>query len=452
MIGALAYLTCGDDQIEIFNCLRTHTYLRNHSKRPDRHGCCPDISPWLGCPVVPEPVLTFDDPDDPTSITATLSEPVSPAIAYTNPADDEAWWYRSGRPESAGFWGFEAVRVGGLYQSTTTKTFAVSTMPCGDLTYGPAVSQGVELVVEGLLHGATCCAVAYGYRALIQQLSTCGSECTGTSLRFLSGLPEVAPVDCASDYVLPEETTTPWRTLNNVTVIEYPSIVGKEGMGCGTCGCAPLTWVRFVLRSNPGLYLDPVLVLAAEVPNGDTCTIYCEDPCVEVEPFPDPLCTAPILPLPSVAPSGCFCPPVALNRVCYETTSPSTMFDFQLSLEVYAGATKALRNLRLRVWRQIGALAYDPDVYTYCNTDADIGISYIPVNGTWELIPGQGAFVTVAGVTAPARQSLFTGSGQPRTPCVKLPSGDYVFCIDADVLNTGDDATIVVRLVEVEPT
>lgn len=454
MIGALAYLECGDEQIEIFNCLRVHTYMDRHAKRPDRRSCCPDIAPWLSCAVLPDPTIAFDDPDVPTEILSEFGPPTYPDIAYTSPQEDEPWWYRAGRPESANFWGFEAVRVGGLYQSTTTREYATSVLPCGDLTYGSPASEGIELVVEGILHGATCCAVAYGYRALMQQLQNCGAQCTGTTLRFLSSLPSLeAPLDCFLDgeWTLPE-TTSPWRTLHNVSMVEYPSIVGKEGMSCGSCGCAPLTWVRFVLRSNPGLFLDPVLVLAAEVPSGGECVVFCEEPCAETEPFPDPLCPVPILPEPPIAASSCYCPPVAMNRECWTTTSPDTMFDFQLSLSVYAGAIKDLRNLRLRIWRQIGGSPYDPNIYTYCNVDADIGISYIPVNGTWELLPGQGAFITVAGVTAPARQSLFTGLGQPRPPCVLLPSGDYVLCIDSDILHTGSDATFSVSLVEMEPS
>lgn len=456
MIGNLAYLDCGTETIELFNCLRVHTYLDRFARNPLRRGCCPDITPWLGgtCPTLENTAIAWNDEDDPTEASFSYSL-IEAGASYISPEVDGAWWYSGGRPESAGFWGFEAVRVGGLYQSTTKREFNISTLPCGDLTYGAPQSQGVELVVEGILHGATCCAVAYGYRALMQKLQNCTTGCRGTSLRFLSTLPATTPLSCEGigEDGLPAELTTPWRTLHNVSMVEYPSVQGKEGMSCGTCGCAPLTWVRFVLRSNPGLFLDPVLSLATAVPHGEDCVVFCEEPCVNVEPFPDPICPVPILPEPPRALSSCYCPPVAMNRGCFLTETTDTPFDFQLSIRLLAGAIKALRNLRVRMWViQAGHPTYDPAFYTYCNADVDIGVSYVPANGTWELLPGRGAFITVGGVTAPARQSLFTGLGQPRPPCVKVPQGDYILCIDSDILNTGSDASISVYLVEVEPT
>lgn len=454
MIGSLGYLTCGDEEIEIFNCARVHSYLRHLALRPDKHGCCPDISPYLpvGCPTLAEPFIEFDNEDDPVAINATYELVPGIETLYTTPEQDGAWWYRSGRPESAGFYGFEAIRVGGFYQSTTKKDFNVSTLPCSDLTYSAAQTEGMELVVEGILHGSTCCAVSYGYRALMQQLASCGSTCIGTKLRLLSTIPQEAPESCLTDYALPAETTTPWRNLYNVTMVEYPTITNKEGPSCGSCGCAPATWVRFVLRSNPGLFLDPVTLLAAEVPHDIACVVECEDICEPEDPFRDPLCSAPILPEPSRASALCYCPPVAAMRQCYEASTPDTMFDFRLALEVVNGSTKALRNLRVRLWEKIGATSYDPLVYTHCNTTVDIGISYIPIDGTWELIPGEGAFITVGSVTAPARQSLFTGLGQPRPPCVSMPSGDYIICLESDVIGTPSDATVTVKIVEMEPT
>jgi len=426
---AIAFFGCGrSEQLDIWNCARTLAYVRNHSVTASRltNACCPDTADWL-----PEAV----------------SGP------YTNPVDDDAWWYDVFRPESAGFFGLQVTKVTGLDKDTIDLK-STSTLSCDNrIVHAPTVYKGATITVEGVLHGLTCCAVAYGLRALRKQLLGCcgDDQCRGTRLRFIGCVPQEP--DACGTWLPPTETTSPWRTLTNVRVAELPAIVDGSGASCGTCGCKPMTKVMFTLRSNSDLYLDSRVILPPTLllPGGvENCDLACDDaPCEDSTFMNDPLCDQPILVPPSDASLSCFCPPLMRSQQCFTVDLGARMFDSDIEVEIYSGATD-LRNLEVRVWKQVAGLDYDPILYTRCNACTGFTVSFIP--GATTLVRDMCGITATRGMKKVQAAQVFAGvGGRFSDGCLRLSCGTYIICIFADVFTTPADATITMRAREFEP-
>lgn len=431
-VEAVAFLGCSrGGLLDIWNCARTLSYVRSHSTSASRinGGCCPDTGSLL---------------------------PVGVGGPYTNPVDDDAWWYDVFRPESAGFLGLQVTKVTGMDADSIDVTSYATARCDNGIGYERTVYKGATITVEGILHGLTCCAVAYGLRALRKQLLGCcdDNQCTGTQLRFLNCIPDPAPPACGT-WLPPAETTSPWRTLTNVKVVELPSIVSGSGASCGACGCKQMTKVMFTLRSNSELYLDervvlPATVLLSQAPGACISTI-CDDAgaCDELPFLADPDCDLPILVPPADASSNCFCPPIFSKQQCLSLDLGTRMFDSDMEVEIYSGST-ALRNLEVRIWRQIGNNPYDPNLYNACNVCNGFTVSYVPRATTF--VRDMCGSTVRRGTLREQATSVFAGlGGRFADSCLRLACGRYIICIIADGVATANDATIELRVREFEP-
>lgn len=434
--GSLVYWGCSrEGRFDLFNCARTDAYLREHYPQfSQRQLCCPPgLEGWL-----PQPGETEQN------------WALGP---YTNPVDDRAWWYDPERPESAGFLGFQITKWGGMFEQNSERTASRSSNAgCGDkLTFSERRNNGRTVVVEAIAYGLTCCSTAYGIQALTQTLRECCSDsCVGTSIRMLSCIPQI-PLGCSPDWQPPAETTSPWRTASNVSVMDEPAIIGDRDMPSCGCACAPATRIRFTLQMSPGLMLDKeVFVPTTPIVNGP-CEILCTIPCVETPSILlDPDCPEPLLPEPRKATNDCYCPPLFGHQNCFEVDLGNTrMFETQLELRICAGI-EAIRNLRIKIWKQYAGLPYESGFYTDCNACVDIGISYIPPGGCWNRTACKDVRMEIAGQSLEASNTLFESSPASKN-CMVLPCGVAIVCILADGDNISPDATFEMSLIEIEP-
>lgn len=372
---------------------------------------------------------------------------------YTNPEDDQAWWYCDTRPESARFFGLFTEKFDGLFENRFEREVLVQRNgSCRtNLAYGQLVDQGYEITVTQTVLGADCCAVAYGIRALTQILQgCCGGGCTGTQLRMLSCIPEDGP-GCDPANPLPPETTSPWRTMSNVALIAAPSIISVGGPSCGACGCGLQTRIQWTFRANPGLFLDVETVLPPTLLNTGTCEVYCPPTdCPPDDWYVDPECSTTAPPAPPSLPAACFCPPFITYNTPLVIDVPPCPFDFELEFCVEAGSAP-LRNLRVVVWREIGGQPPGSPVYTECNACAGFSVPYIPQGGELCYTSCAGTVLRSGTRVRRVPGSLLGPNGEPGSGCIKLGCGRHVIMVMADANQTAGDATIELGIREVEP-
>lgn len=419
--------------LDLWNCARTDAYWRRlapSSNGVTRGGCCPDVQSFL--------------PTPPPGAGYTLGP-------YTDPVQDGAWWYSPLRPESRRFLGLQVISVVGIDDNSTDRKSSQTGACNGTLLHGPLIDDGYTIVVEGVLRGLDCCSVRYGLEALRQQLRGCGcGGCRGTQLRMIAAAPPDVDAELACDYPLDlGEYTDPWRTIGNVVLKEQPVVTSKRGISCGNCGCGTLTTIRFTLTGDPGLYLDPDVVLGPVTLDAvSDCTVICEDTCPDdADVLSDPFCPTPLLPDPPAVLSDCFCPPLLYRRVCQTISLGDRPFPVELEAEIAAGSAD-LRNLRVSVWKVRAGVS--DDYYTSCNRCAGFAVSYVPAGWTWKRSACSGVTVHQLGKVLDASSTLLRPSGAPGSPCITLPCGDLRVCVDVDIVSS-PDATITLSTREVEP-
>lgn len=379
---------------------------------------------------------------------------------YTTPSANNAWWYDSRRPESDAFFGLEVIRVTGLHESTveTTATVIPQSGCSATLMYDDPVDKGYEILVEGILHGATCCAVRYGYLALKKALRCCGAPgCTGTTLKYIPCVPTTAlTVPMNTCGLTPEDASpiSPWRFVKNAKILDEPHITAgiPDGQSCG-CGCAPDTWVSFVIRAEGGQFTDSTnLINAQPIVGTDHCITdisLCN--CNPIDPLADAGCPTPLMPSPPNAVSACFCPIFSTDRRCYEFQIPSSLFDVQLEFTVTTGTGVPLKNFKVQYWKKVGSSLIGSGLYDKCNINGGFGLIPLPAGTTWTSTYG-GVYVTPpTGGTIRGNRTLLSSTGLPSNPCARTSCGVYIMCVYTDPLYTAADATISVSYRYVEP-
>lgn len=372
---------------------------------------------------------------------------------FSNPISDRAWWYDAGHVESAYFLGMQVTRVTGLEDSTLNQTTTIG--GCGDVQYDRSQNKGFTVTVEAVLHGLTCCGVAYGLRALRRRLSSCcGRGCRGTRLRMMSCIPNSTATICGTSYTpLPETSTSvnPWRNLVNVRLLEQPHVVNRSGIGCGKCGCSSMTKIMFTFKANGALYTDQDITTIPSITpaSGATPTASINNaPCVQMFPVADPNLGARLAPLPAGATSVIAFPTTANTRYTTRFVTVPVGEEWELEWAVAAGALQDLRNLRVLIWPNLaGAESATPGfsvyggIYTTCNAMSGFGVQYVPRLGTWSKTACDGVRVSIGagysepGVVYPAGNGRFN-------PFSRLTCGKWTILVEADAVNTGADATV----------
>jgi len=434
---ALTGASCSAPFDEITNALRTSAYMVN-GLRPPTYVNVQEC----GCDALP-------------SLLPALCGGVEsvPSGGYTTPAIDNAPWYDPTVPESALFAGLLIDTVEGLDRGSATRT--VTRLQGGRASLGPLMKHERAIDFEGTLHGASCCAVAYGQRWLNSVLARwCGGDpdCAEADLLFLEGCPETAATACLPGAGIDEAARSPWRRVGNVGLTEGPVVIERYGQGCGSCGCSPSMRVRFTLTAgDPDVYSLPTTLASGPLADdlGDNCLDLkwqCGVPevCPTELAINDPACgNIPPPPVPLV-PSSCYCEPLAAMRTVVPVTLSVPRWSSAVaSVRVSTGAAP-LRNVSVSLYRRDGAeCGEDPSI---CDLLAASGISYIAPNSTLTVDSTRRRAVvdTPDGRRFTGGRFLYPAFGSTRKWLEMPCGGDYCIVVDADAFNPGLDATFTV--------
>lgn len=153
------------------------------------------------------------------------------------------------------------------------------------------------------------------------------------------------------------------------------------------------------------------------------------------------------LPLPSrqLNTVGCGCDPFVVKRMCVPLDAPSLWNPSGLIINVAAGSEE-LRNLRIRAWANPTGLpspSGSNNPFRCARPCVDISIGCVPKQGvlTVDGTTRDATIRCVDGTVQPAITTLSSGGRGLKWPeitgCTPL-----MVCIDADGINTADDATI----------
>lgn len=379
---------------------------------------------------------------------------------FTTPQADGAWWYSASRPELAGFAGAFVTSMDISPKAKRKYSTVYGCRPQG--RPGPWLDEGYEITFEAELHGATCCAVASGLVMLEAALRGCcdTDQCTGSPMTFPRFVPSTTPTACGP-VVLPSETggvnnPGPWRCLFGAALLGPVEVLHSSGPNCGTCRCAPVTTVQWVIQAQAGMHTEPVSIWQSVIE--DPAAVGCPMPCSTCDDPPatvltDPNC-ATVRPsyAPSAAVSGCMCMPLFRNRrsTILDTTSYSALLPQVATVLVSAGATP-LRNVTLRLWRE--RPWYTASDYQDCSACSGFSLSYLPA-GYKLRVDGRSGRVTAQGPggdVLDAKSVVSGAGGAPYTGCIEVPCGRWFAAVDYDADNTAPDATIQILTSQIEP-
>ncbi|MEV3895289.1 hypothetical protein [Streptomyces anulatus] len=418
----------------------------------------------------------------------TLTAEVLGDDPYVNPAVDKAPWYDDGSPESEEFAGFLVLSMEGLDEFPMRRS--VTNAITGGGVLGPARVMPRTIVVTGILLGATCCGVEYGWHWLQQVLQGCtGQQCAGDCMDLFACCPSETMTEA-------EFQAAHGRRLREVALVDGPRVTDRVGNGCtagGECSSgADILTVEFTLvAATPWLFTDPLPVLTTYlpldesgdcitwcikgeennpklcIPVSDSCTIGApvvaggctglawpvdeqldDDPCDSVcrlaacvdstESCSDSACQPPAPP--TVAELGtCFCVPLAVERDCFDidlTGQPAWSVDTP-TFTILAGS-KEVRNLHITVYERNEsevALTFDQlTALKRCDPLATFIVTYVPANGSLTLDGQIGRALVECGGRCETSPDVYGADGGPvvfpRMDCAR-----YVVCIETDVMN-----------------
>lgn len=379
-------------------------------------------------------------------------------LPYTTPEQDEAPWYDPDVPESADFAGLMVLSVEGLDDHPVRRS--VTNAVTGGASFGRARVMPRTITVTGILLGATCCAVDYGFHWLAEVLTGCSAgQCDGDCMTLYNC--------CPGEDMDPDTFNMRHRrSIRRVALVEGPTVTARTGDGCRAGECqsgADILTVEFVLSAGtPWLWADTSPVLEAPPPMDDEgdCVQWClhgdedgcDGPCRLAEcPDPtaacaDPTCRPPAPPVPTM-PDTCYCLPLAVERDCYEvdlTGRPGWSSDAPM-FTVRAGS-QDLRNVTLTLYERSPNhedLSCDEIAdLERCRPHSVYHVRFVPAGGALTLDGQIGRAVVECGGVCETSPDVYGASGTP--PAWKmLGCASYCLCIEADVANPpGPDAVI----------
>ncbi|GGZ73322.1 hypothetical protein ACFOOM_00850 [Streptomyces echinoruber] len=370
---------------------------------------------------------------------------------YTTPDDpaSPAPWYDPDDPASAEFAGFLVLQVEGVDDFPVRRS--VTTAVTGGGSLGPARVQPREIVVSGILLGATCCGVEFGLRFLTQALQGCtGSQCGGDCVTMYDC--------CPGEEMTPEQFNAAHRrTYRRVALTSGPAVTGRAGTGsCGGGRCsigADIVSVEFTLTAaTPWAYTDEVPLLDVNLPADDDsqCITWCLHdstgacadgacrlaPCVDTQNLcADPSCVPPAPPVPTM-PQTCFCQALATNAECYEIdlSNRSGWIDDVPVINVFAGTTD-LRRLTISLYQRTaadeGLTCAQLAEKKRCDPYARWEVAFLPA-GAELLLDGQTGRATMdCNRQCSTATTVYGRDGAPPTWPV-LNCAEFCLCLETD--------------------
>ncbi|MGW1539738.1 hypothetical protein ACWCPM_05580 [Streptomyces sp. NPDC002309] len=396
---------------------------------------------------------TVGSPLDSTAVCSceSLTAEMVGDLPYNTPEEDEAPWYDPDVPESAQFAGFLLLNVEGLDENPVRRI--VTNGVAGGGAIGPARAEPRTMVFTGILLGATCCAVEYGFHWLGEALQGCTvGQCEGDCMTLFNCCPgaEMSPDEFAEKHR---------RTIRRVALVDGPRVISRAGDGCvgGDCESgADIVGVEFTLTAGtPWLWTDPMTVMEIVPPvdPDDGCVTWCLHPsggegcdgACRFAPCSDPTaacaddrCMPPAPPVP-LPPDTCFCLPLAAETDYYEmdlTSRPSWSVDAPV-ITVTAGSA-ALRNITIEIFERSpndSAMTCEEVAEQYrCSPHSTYHVTYVPAGGAVTLDGQIGRAFVECGGTCESSSDVYGRDGGP-VSWKTLECASYCLAVSSDVSN-----------------
>lgn len=360
-------------------------------------------------------------------------------------------WWDPDEPASERFYGLYPISITGIEDSSRTSAVVESTEDGG---VPGRVRHGIKPVLFNVIIVAEdTLGAEYGMRWARRALL--GAVCSpllstqtslGATLGYLAAEPVYEP-----DPSMGQGSQMPalQRTLRRVTFNSGPSVLAKaDNLSCGGSawniqfgGVAANPYEYGAERAIIQGYMDPSVgdpwvpgVVAGAF--STSATSFSEVNCGDNlwDPIYDPLCPALIIPPgPPSIPLGCYDPPASWSRrqITVPAANIPTWGEVVPILEF--SATTAIRNTRIRFYKDPDG-TFDPDDFP-CDFIGDAVITYIPASGSivFDGVNKEIAVITAGGQRRRADSLVFRTDGKPFQWPALTCGYQHILTIDVEV-------------------
>lgn len=357
-----------------------------------------------------------------------------PGGAWSNPADDDVWWYDAAVPASAdvvGLW-IEDVKISApMKREVKERLWGAS---IGSPVYGKR-----EVVITGWVLTKSASATSY-MRQAIHELLVGDDNCGGCS-----------PPDLTYWETCPTEDDRHVRKILQcgLTQLDWevePSFDYAQGSKFIATLTSEIPWIAkepATVYEAPALDSVPICNICNPCPSSSTVDLSCGclTESVQVVPEPDRF--------------GCYHAPITVARSCI-LISPTILWgQGVINLEIYAGLAhnadgSGLRNMRVRGWPNPDGLGVDSASIVCTDPCIDIEIACLPAGSTLTIdsMKRRAKIVKDGRESRGVRYLSSSDGGIFRWP--EFSCAGLYLCIDADGTGTSDTATVRIETQEFE--
>lgn len=406
---------------EIINSPRATAYAQRAGISVRCTGSCPDLN------------YALDDPDYATTF--------------------DAAWVDAYTPASSEFLGFVGLDVVGI--SNGTSTHIVTDVPGDGSVIGVTRRNRREISIRVMAVAETEAGLNYGIAWLNSVLrgSLCVKDCTGDQLCFY----DVCPGSCCVN-TPDEENEEHLRTIQNVGVLQAPTIIQKRALTPGACisgisGPAYIAELEYILVAGiPFIYHSPVLVAAPTIFTTSTnAPLPCAAP---IDCAQDPTCLLGVVPSIPNPVNPCAVPLAGNYDTAWTAVPGSVVSDWfeKVPLIVVTAGSIPLRSVTIRIYPDPYGIIFAVDSSgPTCSACVELNIPYIPASGS-VTVDGRTERASIACPTADlgsiGTPLIFGRDGGPYTwPILECGSG-YAVQTQIHAANHGVGSSVQVYLVD----
>lgn len=353
---------------------------------------------------------------------------------WTNPVDDDAWWYDPLVPASAdvvGLW-IEDFKISApMKREVKERLWGAS---IGSPVYGKR-----EVVITGWVLTKSASATSY-MRQAIHELLVGDDNCGGCS-----------PPDMTYWETCPTDGDRHVRKILQcgLTQLDWevePTFDYAQGSKFIATLTSEIPWIAkepATMYEAPALDSVPICNICNPCPSSSTVDLSCGclTESVQVVPEPDRF--------------GCYHAPITVARSCI-LISPTILWgQGVINLEIYAGLAhnadgSGLRNMRVRGWPNPDGLGVDSASIVCTEPCIDIEIACLPAGSTLTIdsMKRRAKIVKDGRESRGVRYLSSSDGGIFRWP--EFSCAGLYLCIDADGTGTSDTATVRIETQEFE--
>lgn len=360
-------------------------------------------------------------------------------------------WVDDSIAASSQFLGFIGMEVTGI--SDGTATHLVTDIPGDGAVLGVTRHNRREIGVRVLAVAETEAALNYGLAWLNSVLrgSLCQRDCTGDQLCFY----DVCP---GSEGTPDEEHEEHLRTIQNVGVLQPPTVLQRVALASGAClsgvtGPAYVAELEYILVAGiPFIYQTPMLVADPTIFTTESNEPVVCPPAIDCSQ--DPTCSLGFVPALPVPVNPCAVPLAGDYDTAWTAVPASVLSDWfeKVPYVVVAAGTTALRSVTVRIYPDPGGIIYAIDGEgPTCAACVELNIPYIPASAS-VTVDGRTERTSIACPTAAlgsvgSPQIFGRNSGPYTWPILECGTG-YAVQVQIHAANHGPGSSVEVYLVD----